>query len=246
VLIAEQNHLDDLKNVLNCDDLRTVAKTGIIHVGAHEGQEVEQYLRLGFERIALIEANPKACDVLHTKFGDDTRIKIFNYAICDRAGVIDLHIHTSRSGSTEPASIFRMKRFNQIVSTLHTPRTVQVSAITLDGLFEKHGLRHAEYNHLNIDIQGAELLAFKGAIALLGSMDVVISEVNVIPLYENGPLEDEVVVFLASCGLLKRHTVYHTLYDESATFPAWGECLFVRPAGTSPVMKNIDDNEFHL
>jgi len=228
--ITEQNHHNDLANILRSESLRQIACRGIIHIGAHEGEEVGQYLAHGFGKIILIEANPHWCEILLRKFGHDTRIKIFNYAICDRNGVIDLHIHTSRSGSTEPASILPMKRFKEIVRTLHTPNIVPVTAITLDSLFESEVLDIAEYNFINIDIQGAELLAFRGAPKALAAVDVVISEVNLLEMYEGSPLEGEIVKFLDSHGFEKKDVVYHTLYDESSTFPAWGECLFVKRA----------------
>lgn len=226
--ITDQDHHTDLRNVLDHEIVRDIAKIGVVHVGADVGQEVPQYLDYGFKDILLIEANPERCAILRTKFGDDPRIGIFNYAVCDRQGVIDLHIHTSRSGSTEPASILPMKRFKEIVKTLHTPKTISVPAITLDGLFEAHGLAFANYNFLNIDIQGAELLAFRGAQKLIGSVDAIISEVNVIEMYEDGALENDVVRFLEERGFDRKLAVYHTLYDDNSTFPAWGESLFLR------------------
>ena len=241
MLITEQDHREDLETLFNSKELRAIVKKGVVHVGAHLGQEVEQYFRLGFERIVLIEANPELCDVLIAKFGGDLRIKIFNYAICDRQGLIDFHVHTSRSGSTEPASILRMKRFNKIVHTLHTPRVMQVPATTLDVLFDTYQLRRADYNYLNVDIQGAEILAFKGAEKLLAAIDVIVSEVNLVDLYEGGPLEDEVVSFLTRYGFVKKRAVYHTLYDEKSTFPAWGECLFIRQPASTLTHESIMD-----
>jgi FkbM family methyltransferase len=229
--ITEQDHYHDLKNIFEHDELRRIAKVGVVHVGADVGQEVAQYFEYGFEKIILIEANPECCEILLSKFGDDPRIKLFNYAICDRQGAVDFHIHTSRSGSTEPASILPMKRFKEIVETLQTTKTISVPAITLDGLFEKHQLPFAAYNFVNIDIQGAELLALQGARKLLASIDVIVSEVNVVEMYENGALEDDVVNFLANRGFDRKRAIYHTLYDKDSTFPAWGESLFVKRSG---------------
>lgn len=227
-VITEQDHYHDLKNIFEHEELRHVAKVGVVHVGADVGQEVTQYFSYGFENIILIEANPECYKILVSKFGDDSRIKIFNYAICDKQGVVDFHIHTSRSGNTEPASILPMKRFKEIVKTLHTTKTIQVPAITLDALFEEHQIALGAYNFVNIDIQGAELLAFRGAEKLLASVDVIVSEVNVVEMYENGALEDDVVKLLDQQGFDKTHAIYHTLYDDSSTFPAWGEALFVK------------------
>jgi FkbM family methyltransferase len=228
-VIAAQDHLNDLKNIFEQDEVCRFAKAGIVHVGADIGQEVAQYFSYGFQNIMLIEANPECCKVLLSKFGDDPRVKIFNYAVCDRLGAIDFHIHTSRSGSTEPASILPMKRFKQIVKTLYTPKTIRVPAITLDALFEKYQIAYTDYNFINIDIQGAELLAFKGATKLLSSTDVIVSEVNLVEMYENGALEGDIVALLEQNGFQRKHAVYHTLYDKDVTFPAWGECLFVKP-----------------
>jgi len=118
--------------------------------------------------------------------------------------------------------------YQPIWKHLHTPKTIRVPAITLDTLFEKYKIAHAGYNFINIDIQGAELLAFKGATKLLSCIDVIISEVNLVEMYENGALEGDIVAFLEQHGFERKHAIYHTLYEEDATFPAWGECLFVK------------------
>jgi FkbM family methyltransferase len=227
-VITEQDHYHDLKNIFEHEALRHIAKVGVVHVGADVGQEVGQYFNYGFENIILIEANPECYKILLSKFGDDPRIRVFNYAICDKQGTVDFHIHTSRSGSTEPASILAMKRFKEIVKTLHTTKTIQVPAVTLDALFEKHQIAFTAYNFINIDIQGAELLAFRGAQKLLSSIEVIVSEVNVVEMYENGALEGDVVEFLDKQGFDRMHAIYHALYDENSTFPAWGESLFVK------------------
>jgi FkbM family methyltransferase len=228
VSVTEQNHDTDLTVVLNHPCVQQLAKRGVIHIGAHQGQEVPHYLNHGFENIVLIEANPEWYQYLVTKFGDEPRIKIFHCAICDRDGTIDLHIHTSRSGSTEPASILPLKRFGEIVKTLHTPNTVTVNAVKLDTLMQQHGLQAGDFNFINIDIQGAELLAFKGAVKTLEHIDAIISEVNVIEMYDGGPLEGELIQFLEERGFAKVNANYHELYDESSRFAAWGECFLVK------------------
>lgn len=238
---AGQDHREDLERMLNFEALRSIARRGVIHIGAHQGQEIEQYFDFGFERIVLIEANPEWHDFLVSEFGHDARIRIFNYAICDEEGVVDFHVHTSRSGSTEPASILRMKRFSEIVQTLHTPKVLRVPATTLDSLFDKQGLSGGDYNFLNMDIQGAELLALKGADGLLSSLDVIVSEVNVLEMYDGGATEDDIVAFLALRGFEKRLGRYHNLTENGAEFPAWGECLFMRGNGSRHADEIVGD-----
>jgi FkbM family methyltransferase len=228
IVITEPGHREDLKNILDHHAVRDIPKRGVVHVGADVGQEVEQYLCYGFEKIVLIDANPRCCETLFAKFGRDSRVKIFNYAVCDRQGILDFHVHTSHSGSTEPASILPMKRFKEIVRTLRTAETIKIHATTLDALFEQNGLARRDYNFLNIDVQGAELMVLHGALSILDFIDAVVSETNLIELYDGGSLEHEIVDFLAVRGFEKKHAIYHTLYDDKSTFPAWGECLFVK------------------
>ena len=232
-IITEQNHYNDLKNMMDCEIVQPIPRKGIVHVGAHVGEEVEQYFSYGFNKIILIEANPHWYDILVSKFGNDDRIKIFNYAVCDKEGTVDFHIHTSRSGSTEPASMFQLKLFKEILPTFHTPQTIKVPALTLNALFERNNLDPADYNFMNLDIQGAELMAFKGATKLLPAIDVIICEVILLELYEGGPLEDDITNHLQQIGFAKQHAVYHTLYDRNSTFRAFGDCLFVKEARAS-------------
>lgn len=226
-LIKDDDHSADIRLILS-GEVDHISKKGIVHIGAHQGQEVREYLKAGFAHIVLVEANPEWCAYLKKEFGDLPNIQIFEYAISDKEGTMEFHVHTSRSGSTEPASLLRMKRFNQIVKTLHTPSTITVSTITLDGLFGKYNLSPDDFNFLNVDVQGAELMVFKGATKTLESIDVVISEVNLVELYENAPLEQDIVSYLSRFQFDKKKAVYHNLYDEKKTFPAWGECLFVK------------------
>jgi len=229
--VKEDNHASDIRSLLGY--LRRAENTGVIHVGAHQGEEVEAYLDAGFERVVLIEANPRLSEYLLQRFADDVRVRVFNCAIADHDGFVDLHIHTSRTGNTEPASILPLKRFKEIVKTLHTPETLRVPCYLLDTLLELNGMSADEFSLLNVDVQGAELLVLKGARRVLDAVGSVISEVSLIELYEDCAAEQEIAEILEGCGFRKVTGIYHSLYDENSTFPAWGECLFSkeRPDG---------------
>lgn len=226
-IVKDDNHKADIE-ILFANHTTDKPKKGVIHIGAHKGEEVETYIDLGFEHIILIEPNPELYQFLIEKFKVYSNIKVFGVAISDCSGVMDFHIHTSQSGSVEPSSLLKMKEFNKIVKTLQTAKTISVPVITLDDFFVENKLNVADYNYINIDVQGAELMAFKGATNILKYIDVVISEVNLIELYENAPLEKDIVIYLKEFEFEKKNVIYHTLYDENGTFPAWGECLFLK------------------
>jgi putative glycosyltransferase len=207
---------------------RRVPVRGVIHVGAHHGQEVDPYLAHGCRSIVLVEANPDACRILRERFGSRQEVYVIEAAALDEAGTATLRIHTSRSGSTEPASVLDLKRFKEIVPTLETPRTVEVDADRLDTLLERSGIDGADFQLLNVDVQGAELRVLRGAERTLASVAAVLVEVHVVELYDGAATEREVDEFLAERGFERTDVVYHELYDEHGTFPAWGEVLYVR------------------
>lgn len=223
-ITKKDNHKEDIDILLKDLD---IAKVGVVHVGAHEGEEVEQYLAMGFKNIMLIEANPDVINSLHAKYGDNLNVHIKHLAVSDRRGTIDFHIHTSRSGNVEPASMLKMKEFDKIVPTLKTAKTITVPTSTLEDVFEtEHAI--ADYNLLNIDVQGAEKLVLKGAEGVLSKFDAIICEVSLVELYEGAATEKEIVSFLEERNFNRKDCIYHELYDDEKSFKAWGECLFIK------------------
>jgi putative glycosyltransferase len=201
---------------------------GVIHVGAHQGQEVEAYLAHGCQHIELIEPNPEACRILRARFGSRPEVHIIEAAALDEPGVATLHLHTSRSGSTEPASVLPLKRFKEIVPTLKTPRGIEVNGDRLDSLLDRFGVNGFDFQLLNIDVQGAELRVLRGAERTLAQVDAVLVEVQVVDLYDGAASEEELDKFLTNRGFKRVDVIYHELYDERGTFPAWGEALYLR------------------
>jgi hypothetical protein len=61
----------------------------------------------------------------------------------------------------------------------------------LDSFVKKNNINISEYNHWIIDLQGAELLALKGAENSLKFCDSLLIEVSKVDIYENGVLWPE-------------------------------------------------------
>jgi FkbM family methyltransferase len=227
MIVKADHHEEDIRLLLQRLPEKCL-RNGVIHVGAHVGEEVAAYFEAGFQRVLLFEANPECCQKLELRFRDDSRVQIANCAISEIGGQVTLHLHTSRTGSTEPASLFQMKELSRIVKNLTTPRSIDVEAFTLDQFLAEHEIDAREIGLLNLDIQGAELRALKGATKTLATLAAVITEVNVIELYAGGSLEEEIVSFMALHNFMRAYTIYHTLYEGETTFPAWGESLFLK------------------
>ncbi|MGP8217104.1 MAG: FkbM family methyltransferase [Bacteroidia bacterium] len=225
VLIKKDNHEEDIAILM--DKLHGIPKKGIIHIGAHKGEEYEEYIKRGFQNIIFIEANPELCQLMTDRFSKDRRVKVYNYAITDITQEIEFHLHQSNSG-LESSSILKMKEFDKIVTSLKTSKTIRVPGITLADFITKENLAISNYNVLSLDIQGADYYALRGANEILQKFDAVITEVQCIELYENSVNEKVIDEYMDSQKYERFFTIYHELYNASGTFPAWGEVIYVK------------------
>jgi len=199
---------------------------GVIHVGAHDGQEVPHYLARGMTPVTLIEANPAWAEVLSERYRGNDDVSVVHCAVGEEDGEVELNINVSRSGSDEASSILPLKRLSEIVPTLQTRRSVRVPARTLASLARERDWSRC--NFLNMDIQGAELMALRGAGPLLDQLEAILVETNVIEMYAGCGTLDEFDAELGSVDFICVERVLHELYDERGTFPAWGESLYLR------------------
>ena len=93
----------DLKNFLKDYDLKI---KGVIHVGAHKGEELNLYNSLNIKKVLLYEPNSSLIKILKIKkyfynFFFNMEIQVINKAISNFSGKIKLNI-TSNSQSSSP------------------------------------------------------------------------------------------------------------------------------------------------
>lgn len=179
---------------------------GILHVGAHDGGELDYYIEHGIRDVVFCEANPKIYERLAHRCSDMDGVKCYNYAICDKIGEVQFHITNNDSASS---SILNLKVHKHYYPHIHNEETITVQSITIDELFRKESIQSDRYNLLNIDIQGAELLAMKGMRDYLVTCDYVYSEVNFEELYEGCALMSDIDNYLKQYGF-SRITVVET------------------------------------
>jgi FkbM family methyltransferase len=224
-IIKSHEHAQDSELLMN--KLSTIPKKGVIHLGGHLGEEYEEYIKCGFENIIFIEANPELCQQMKIKFKDDDRVSIFNYAISDEVKMLDFYVYGSNNG-VQASSILKMDKFNQIVPSLYTSHVINVQSLTIKEFIIRENIDTEKYNVLVSDIQGADFLAIQGADEKINLFDALIIEVQCIELYENFVSEKEIDDYLKIKKFERTFTIYHELYNEKGTFPAWGEALYTR------------------
>jgi FkbM family methyltransferase len=192
---------------------------GIVHVGASLGQEINQYNDAGIEDVIWIEADPEIYSALCERLKPYPHSRCFQACISNQDGLPVQFKVTSNQGQS--SSILNLKEHAIFYPNIVVVREVQLQTVTLDTLLQQEGIEvSGKYNFLNMDIQGAELLAMQGMTKNLHKFRYVYLEVNKRELYEGCALEEEVDNYLKES---------HFKPVESKWRPAgWGDKFYIR------------------
>lgn len=198
---------------------------GIIHLGAHKGEELVLYKKLNIRNILLYEANKKLINYLKIKsfffnFLYKMNIKVINKAIYNENKSCRLNI-TSNSQSS---SILNLGLHKKLYPNIIKKDESLVNGATLNSEF-KNFYNINNFNILNMDIQGSELLALIGASDIVDNLDVIYTEINYLHIYENCALINEIDNYLMKHDFTRFKT--KTIKDSDGT-PMWGDALYVK------------------
>ena len=195
---------------------------GVFHVGAHKGQELSEYENIGFKTVCMVEANPEVYGPLKELKSNVCELMFFNYAISNEYGNADFHVTANFKGGGEmSSSLLELKRHKIIYPNIHKSKTIKVQTITLDELVTRWNIDARDFNMINLDIQGAELLALEGALDVLKNIDIINTEINNTELYEGCVLRDELIEFLKSQG-------FYLYIEDYKHSPEWGDAIFLK------------------
>jgi FkbM family methyltransferase len=199
--------LINLKDAIKKHNLKI---KGIIHIGAHIGQEFKDYLDNGITEIIFIEPCADTFEKLKQNVGN--KALLFNCACGDKYDIMEIHKETANGGQSnsllKPA--LHTKHYPDIV--FNDTEVVEVQP--LDSL----PIEKRIYNMLNIDVQGAEHLVLKGATETLKHIDIVYIEVNEKELYEGCAMLSDIKELLKEFELVEIKMVK----------AGWGDAIFKR------------------
>ena len=149
----------------------------IVDAGAHRGEWTRAMLRrIGDRRPRMLLIEPASVNLQTLRALEGERIAVLPYALSDRVGSASLH--TSEIAPYLP-SLFERRIEHEPVRMTGTER---VRTVALDALMEERGLDRIDL--LKMDIEGAELLALRGASralarAALGAVTFEVGAANV-------------------------------------------------------------------
>ena len=166
---------------------------GIVHIGAHYGEEIQEYVNNGIQNITLFEPLSNNFDVLAERLQKiNANIQGHQVALGSKKGNATMYLSSNQG---ESSSILKPKEHLEQHPDITFNDTEEVEVDLLDN-YEVH-----EANFINIDVQGYELEVFKGAVKTLKVIDYIYCEVNRGEMYEGNPLIEDLDEFLGEYGL---------------------------------------------
>jgi len=173
----------------------------ICDVGAHWGESVSEFISLfPKSRVFAFEPDRDNWTKLSERYLAETRVQIFDIAVGQEDGRGLLH--RNNYDATHSLLPFNAKEINRWAdaSDFHEEGVEKVNQLTLDTFCSIQGIESIDI--LKLDIQGAELMALKGAAVKLRSQAIgcIFCEVEFRPIYEGQPLFWDISTYLMSHG----------------------------------------------
>lgn len=191
---------------------------GIFHIGASHGEEFEEYDKNGIKQQVWIEAIPAVFEKLEEKLLNYNYAIPINACISDKIGEKVIFNITSNDGQS--SSFLPMKEHLVAHPDVTVVDQIELVTTTVDQLVKERGLDVSCYDFLNIDLQGAELLALKGFAENLHKINYVYCEVNTKEMYQGCPHMAEIDAFLLKHGFEAKEEV---ILDFG-----WGDKFYMR------------------
>ena len=176
------------RNIQNKYDMNI---TGIIHIGAHRGQEISDYIDGGIQNIILFEPLSTNFSILERNLADaNANISGHQVALGNDEKMVTMYLSDNEQMSS---SILKPKKHLEQYPHISFDFKEEVNMFRLDDL----DIDLSKYNFINIDVQGYELEVFKGAFETLKNINYIISEINRDEVYENCPHVNELDEYLS-------------------------------------------------
>lgn len=198
-------HLHDLVKKYN------IKFRGILHVGAHECEEINDYEKyLPRNKILWVEAMPHMVGICKQRYSN---LLIENAIVSDV--VEDVQFKISNNGQS--SSMLDFGLHSQYHPHIHYIGLFNGKTSLLQDILPKYNI---EYNFLNFDIQGAELKALKGMEKYLHNVDYLYTEVNSDHVCKDCALVTELDDYLRQFGLVRIETKW--------TDCKWGDAFYIK------------------
>lgn len=196
---------------------------GIIHVGAHKGQEVKLYMKYN-KKVILFEPQKKIFAELIKNVENLNNVKCYNFALGSKNEIKIMNKSQGNDGLS--SSILAPKLHLVVQPNISFKDTEEIEVKRFDSL----GID--TLNFLTLDVQGFEFEVLKGFGEELKNVNFIFTEINTKYLYQNNALVSEIDKYLSKYNFIR-------IYTNVDCFNYFGDAFYVKRN-----IKNIDFNTF--
>jgi FkbM family methyltransferase len=195
---------------------------GILHVGAHECEEINDYEKyISRDKILWIDALYEKVEYCKQKYPN---ILIENAVISNKIENIQFKI----SNNGQSSSILDFGLHSIYHPSIKYINEINMTTTLLENILDRYNII---FNFLNLDIQGMELKALQGLSYYIQNVDYIYTEVNSDYVYKDCTLIKELDDYLLQFDLIRVETKW--------TDYKWGDAFYIKK---NLLIKNIFDN----
>lgn len=187
---------------------------GVLHVGAHVGQEFADYERNEIEYQMYFEPCKDAFLKLTNNLPIRKSVKAYNIALGNEEGQRYMFVETVNQGMSN--SLLEPGTHLETYPKITFPKKEMIYINKLDHIeFDREN-----YNMLCMDVQGFELEVLKGAVKTLPHIDILYTEINTEEVYKKCVQVEELDLFLQFFGFKRVAT--------QMACKSWGDALYLK------------------
>lgn len=171
--------------------------SGLLHVGANIAQEGAQYEQMGLA-VVWVEGLPDLAEKSRQATANYPNQFVVEAVVSDKVGV-PLSINRANNNGASSSILGYVDEAN-LWPEIEYVEAINAKSNTIDNIMDTNKNAFAKIDACLLDIQGAELLALKGATRFLKQVKIISVETSEMELYEGGPKPDALANFLTNAG----------------------------------------------
>lgn len=189
---------------------------GVLHIGAHECEELDAYLKAGVtdENIYWIEGQ----ECIVNKMKERGILNIYNGLIDDED---DKEVTFNIANNGQSSSILEFGTHEKHHPHVHYVSSSLCKTVRMDTLIANNNIPIETLNFVNLDIQGVELRALRSMEKHLKHVDYIYTEVNVEEVYKECAKIQEIDEYLLQFGFKRRDA---RIYKQFG----WGDAIYIK------------------
>jgi FkbM family methyltransferase len=188
--------------------------TGILHIGAHECEELKAYNSKGVNNVYWVEAMQEKVDLMKSR-----GVQNIYQAVIDEEDNKEVIFNITNNGQS--SSILEFGSHEKNHPQVHVIKQEPMITTRMDTLIEKHNIPMETINFINLDIQGVELRALKSMEKHLNTVDYIYTEVNTEEVYKGCDLMTNIDEYLLKFDFVR---VNQNIYKQFG----WGDAIYIR------------------